>query len=121
MWAEAGYVVAHDQLCLNDRQVAVSQRTVRKGGKVVIAQGDVTTAKAGQTLLVWEASTGNLQQMQLGGQPIFRAVDSLAAMHFSAFRAPTDNDRSFGNWVAKDWTHHGMATPRVEAVAFAVE
>lgn len=120
-WAEAGYAVAHDQLCLNDRQVAVSQRTVRKGGKVVVSQGETIAVKAGQTRIVWEASTGNLREMQLGGQPIFRAVDSLAAMQFSAFRAPTDNDRSFGNWLAKDWTRHGMASPRIETVAVAVE
>ena len=24
------------------------------------------------------------------------------------FRAPTDNDRGFGNWIAKDWTRHGL-------------
>ncbi len=24
------------------------------------------------------------------------------------FRAPTDNDRGFGNWIAKDWTRQGL-------------
>lgn len=27
------------------------------------------------------------------------------------FRAPTDNDKSFGNWLAKDWKLHGMVHP----------
>ena len=27
---------------------------------------------------------------------------------FEAFRAPTDNDRSFGNWLAKDWSQHHL-------------
>ncbi|MBP5508096.1 MAG: DUF4981 domain-containing protein, partial [Prevotella sp.] len=27
---------------------------------------------------------------------------------FEAFRAPTDNDRSFGNWLAKDWSRHHL-------------
>jgi beta-galactosidase len=26
------------------------------------------------------------------------------------FRAPTDNDKSFGNWLAKDWTRCGLDT-----------
>ena len=29
------------------------------------------------------------------------------------FRAPTDNDRSFGNWLAKDWTRNRLDSPRV--------
>ena len=29
------------------------------------------------------------------------------------FRAPTDNDKSFGNWLAKDWTKHRIDSPRV--------
>ena len=27
------------------------------------------------------------------------------------FRAPTDNDKSFGNWLAKDWKLHTMDNP----------
>ena len=30
-----------------------------------------------------------------------------------AFRAPTDNDKSFGNWLAKDWSLHQMDNPRI--------
>ena len=29
------------------------------------------------------------------------------------FRAPTDNDRSFGNWLAKDWNRCGLDTLRI--------
>lgn len=31
--------------------------------------------------------------------------------YFQAFRAPTDNDKSFGNWLAKDWKHHRLDAP----------
>ena len=119
-WAEAGYVVAHDQLLLNDRQLAVSQKPLRKGGKVLVTKGDLTTIKAGATTLAWSTQRGELTLMQYGTQPIFRAVDSLPAASFSAFRAPTDNDRSFGNWLAKDWTKHGMAHPTLEPISFEV-
>jgi beta-galactosidase len=30
-----------------------------------------------------------------------------------AFRAPTDNDKGFGNWLAKDWKLHGLDRPEV--------
>lgn len=34
----------------------------------------------------------------------------LATIKPQVFRAPTDNDRSFGNWLAKDWKRCGLDT-----------
>lgn len=39
----------------------------------------------------------------------------------SAFRAPTDNDKSFGNWLAKDWTTHGLDTIRPTTIGSSVQ
>ena len=42
---------------------------------------------------------------------------SLFTLHSSlkpqVFRAPTDNDKSFGNWLAKDWKRCGLDTLRI--------
>ena len=38
-----------------------------------------------------------------------------------AFRAPTDNDKSFGNWLAKDWSLHQMDNPRISLDSFKHE
>jgi beta-galactosidase len=32
----------------------------------------------------------------------------LSAPVFQGYRAPTDNDAGFGNWLAKDWKEHGL-------------
>ena len=34
----------------------------------------------------------------------------IAAIRPQCFRAPTDNDKSFGNWLAKDWRRCGLDT-----------
>lgn len=34
--------------------------------------------------------------------------------HF--FRAPTDNDKGFGNWIAKDWTKNRLDSPTVRTL-----
>ena len=34
----------------------------------------------------------------------------IASIRSQVFRAPTDNDKSFGNWLAKDWTRCGLDT-----------
>lgn len=121
VWAEAGYEVAGDCLTLNDAQLAASQRAVAKSGRVTLAEGEEVTLQAASTTVSWSRKTGDLTRLAYGSRAIFMATDTLAANRFSAFRAPTDNDRSFGNWLAKDWTRHGMASPKVEVVRFAVE
>jgi len=40
----------------------------------------------------------------------------LSPLTLQAFRAPTDNDKSFGNWIAKDWTKCGLDTARVVCI-----
>lgn len=43
------------------------------------------------------------------------AVSSIEALQITPqfFRAPTDNDTGFGNWLAKDWKNHNLANPEV--------
>lgn len=38
---------------------------------------------------------------------------ALATIRPQVFRAPTDNDKSFGNWLAKDWKRCGLDTLRI--------
>ena len=40
----------------------------------------------------------------------------LSGLRMQAFRAPTDNDKSFGNWLAKDWKNHRLNAPVVENI-----
>ncbi|MBQ5718074.1 MAG: DUF4981 domain-containing protein, partial [Alistipes sp.] len=117
-WAKAGHEVAHQQLVLSDNQLAVSQREVARTGRVTAADGEQLTLKAATTTAVWDRVTGRLMTLHYGTQPIFAPCDTLPASRFSAFRAPTDNDRSFGNWLAKDWSRAGMDTPTIELLSF---
>lgn len=40
-------------------------------------------------------------------------LEEMKEVWFQAFRAPTDNDKSFGNWLAKDWKNHALDAPKV--------
>lgn len=37
------------------------------------------------------------------------------------WRAPTDNDKGFGNWLAKDWKRVGLASPKIVSVNDSTE
>lgn len=121
LWAKAGHEVAHQQMMLRDRQVQVSQQAVKPEGKVAVSEDGAVVVKAATTHLVFDRKSARLKSWKYGSQPIFAEADTLPASSFSAFRAPTDNDRSFGNWLAKDWTRHGIASPTVQPVSFAWE
>lgn len=41
-------------------------------------------------------------------------ADLLKQMQAQFFRAPTDNDTGFGNWLAKDWRVNQLDSPKVE-------
>jgi beta-galactosidase len=43
--------------------------------------------------------------------------DMISVDGFTAFRAPTDNDRSFGNWLAKDWKNQNLSDPQVSTLS----
>ena len=118
-WADEGHVVAHDQIVLRDRQLQVVQRPLKEGGSVTVQEGASLTVRAGSATLYFDRDKARLAGLKYGSQSIIAPVDTLPAATFSAFRAPTDNDRSFGNWLAKDWTRHGMASPTVEPLSFS--
>ena len=45
----------------------------------------------------------------------FQKDASFIAPHF--FRAPTDNDKGFGNWIAKDWKNHHLDNLRDSVIS----
>lgn len=53
------------------------------------------------------------QPMQKSGKSGMDAKALRAAVSASLFRAPTDNDKSFGNWLAKDWKKNRLDSPEV--------
>ena len=42
-----------------------------------------------------------------------RLIPLISTIRPQVFRAPTDNDKSFGNWLAKDWKRCGLDTLRI--------
>ncbi|MBR6592476.1 MAG: DUF4981 domain-containing protein [Prevotella sp.] len=85
-WAEAGYEIISEQIVINDNPLVVAEKQ-RKG----------------------ESRASNLSN--------YLSTDQIAGfLTPNFFRAPTDNDKSFGNWLAKDWTRYGIDKPEVKRI-----
>ena len=79
-WAEAGHVVVHQQFVTDANWASNAISRLKKTGK-----------KRYKEEALLEYAKEWLDRIQ---------------PHF--FRAPTDNDKGFGNWIAKDWKNQGL-------------
>ncbi len=114
-WAEAGHEVASEQLTLQDNLLRLAHTEVTKGKSLTLDESDGRICVHNDVISAsWDVATATLRELAYGGKVVFSAKDSLAAANFQAFRAPTDNDKSFGNWLAKDWQKHRLHAPQVE-------
>ena len=57
------------------------------------------------SMVMAEAVPGKAKKQKL-------VLEEIQESWFQAFRAPTDNDKSFGNWLAKDWKNHTLDAPK---------
>lgn len=57
-----------------------------------------------------------LKPLAIGESPRHDVLGMLSGLRMQAFRAPTDNDKSFGNWLAKDWKNHRLDAPVVRTI-----
>ena len=53
-------------------------------------------------------------------QKVGMATEIMKSARPQFFRAPTDNDTGFGNWLAKDWRTHRLDSPKVVNVSDSV-
>ena len=117
-WAKAGHEVAAEQLTLKDNLMQLARTEVKGGRKLALTADEAAIRVENNAVLaVWDVKSATLRQLAYAGRTVLQAKDSLAAANFQAFRAPTDNDKSFGNWLAKDWQKNLLHAPKVEALA----
>jgi beta-galactosidase len=126
-WAKAGYEIGWEQFSLQERNLGVNIKS--KISPLKVEEADL----AGSRLLkvsnqffsaAWDLKEGNLVSVKYGDSEILSQPDEIPLQPWTqAFRAPTDNDRSFGNWLAKDWATHGMDKPIVstESVSYKTQ
>lgn len=113
-WAKAGYEVAYEQFELQKDKLA-STEISNKGKLKVEENAEMLKASNNGFSVAWNTKKGNLTSLIYNGKEVL----ALKAKEFEkqpvvqAFRAPTDNDKGFGNWLAKDWKLQGLDSPKV--------
>jgi beta-galactosidase len=113
-WAEAGYIVAYEQINLQKSKFSEEKKS--NSGKLKIQKkNDLLQAKGKLFSAQWNLKTGTLLSLNFKGKEMLAQNASGFENQplMQAYRAPTDNDKGFGNWLAKDWKTHKLDSPLV--------
>jgi beta-galactosidase len=113
-WAKAGYLIAYEQFNIQTAKI-VANPISNKGKLSVKTENDNLIANGKSFSIRWNTKNGNLNSLIYNGKEMLatNARDFENQPVVQAFRAPTDNDKGFGNWLAKDWKLQELDSPKV--------
>lgn len=122
LWAKAGHEVAWEQFCIQEGALLSSELENRGRLKVRADEEHLSISGSGFSIQWEKNATGSLTSLTYHGKEMLaHPADFPLQPVTQAFRAPTDNDKSFGNWLAKDWSLHQMDNPRISLDSFKHE
>jgi len=112
-WAKAGHEIAYEQFALQEGKLASAELSNNGNLSVVETNKELKVNGKGFSA-AWNTEDGSLiSLMYNNNEMLAKAKDFASQPIVQAFRAPVDNDRSFGNWLAKDWKLQGLDSARV--------
>jgi beta-galactosidase len=123
-WSPAGFEVAWQQLKLEVKTPTAPEVKPDNASHLAVMQsaGRVLVTNANFTV-GFSRETGTLDQYSFNaaGRGDVLAPDGLAAMNgLQLWRAPTDNDKGFGKWLARDWREAGLTNLSRQVDEFTV-
>jgi beta-galactosidase len=116
-WAPAGYEIGFDQFKLDMPLAPVAVKSHADDSAIQISNDvdSLLTVLGKNFSLTFNKSQGSWSSWVIKGREYL-----VAGPVFQAFRAPTDNDKGFGNWLAKDWKNAGLDRLEKQRVSFKV-
>ena len=103
LWADKGFEVGFEQIKLKD-DTSIKVPNDSWGTFKQIVEKDDSIEIYGDTFsAVFDKKLGSLTSLKYGDKEML-----VSGPVFQGYRAPTDNDKGFGNWLAKDWKANGL-------------
>ena len=110
-WADAGYEVANEQLCLRRGTRSAIYHSAT-GGKLTVNEGNTIVVEGDGFSVSFSKSTGLMTAYRHGDRYLINS-----GARFNAFRVPTDNDKTH----SYDWDNMGLRNLKVKAGTWQVE
>jgi beta-galactosidase len=104
-----GHEVAWQQMKLELKTSAAPKIEVGNPLPVrLIQNGDLVKVEGANFSVMFSRTAGTLISLNFGGREML-ATNQFAGPVLQLFRAPTDNDKGFGKWLARDWREAGLS------------
>jgi beta-galactosidase len=117
-WAKAGFEIAGQQFALPVKTPAKKNAVETFPPLKLFSTNDTVTVTGTNFSATFSRTAGTLTSWQLGGREMLaQTTNEASGPALQLFRAPTDNDKGFGKWLARDWRKTGLTnlTPCVES------
>lgn len=112
-WAKGGYEIAWQQMQLKVKTPPISRTPPDQGPPVKCDyDGDRVIIRGHNFSATFNSSVGTLSSLVYGGHELIApGTNGLSGPILQFYRAPTDNDKGFGHWLAADWRNAGLDEP----------
>ena len=120
-WAESGYEVAWQQMQLSVKAPPMAEiKSIQPSPLMCVRNGDSIVVRGTNFSATFSALAGTLISLNYKGQEALAQNGDLAGPILQMYRAPTDNDKGFGHWLALDWKNAGIdqVTRHVDSFMF---
>lgn len=119
LWAPAGHEVAWQQLEVARETSSEGVPSANSATPVNLEDEDSAIRVSSEGFsAVFSRETGTLSSLKYDGREILaQDTDGPAGPVLQAYRAPTDNDKGFGHWLARDWEEARLESCSTEVVS----
>lgn len=102
LWADKGYEIGFEQIKIKE---GLTQNSILKTKpfKSIIKDNNFIQIVSQGFSVAFDMQAATLSSLKYGGEEIL-----VSPPIFQGYRSPVDNDKGFGNWLAKDWKKQGL-------------
>ena len=120
-WAKSGFEIAWQQFDLPVKTPAEKIVAEKFPPLKLFSTNDTVQVTGTNFSATFSRTVGTLTSLQFGGREMLaQKTNEVSGPVLQLFRAPTDNDKGFGKWLARDWRSTGLSNLTQHVESFEV-
>jgi beta-galactosidase len=122
LWAKAGHEIAWQQMALDVKTPAIPKAAAGDRPSLAVTESSALVQITGSNFVArFNRNAGTLISLAYDGHEMIEPAKNFpGGPALQIFRAPTDNDKGFGKWLARDWREAGLSNLVRHVDSFAI-